>query len=86
MRCIEVVSATIDGQSVQLLTVTSMMTCPESGLVALTLSELHSETASPWRLTLVEGGAVAASVLSVWALAYAFRAVRQALNSGEPER
>jgi len=74
--------------TVPVLTVdaTPVSTCPDTSLVVLTHAELRATYASPWNLSLSEGGQIAAAILVVWAAAYAIRAVISVLNSGEPER
>lgn len=59
--------------------------CEASSLVALTLSELQVETASPWRLTLAEGSLIAAAIVFTWGLGFTLRALRSALNSADSD-
>jgi len=49
--------------------------CPVSSYVVLTPSEFDNATASPFRLTLAEAGAISTAIVSVWALAWAVRSL-----------
>lgn len=54
--------------------------CLPGQFVVLTMAEFDQYTASPFRLTLEEGGAIAGAVLLVWSVAWAFRQVIHVLR------
>jgi len=54
-----------------------------TGLVVLTPAEYAHVSNNPFNLSMVDGATVAAAVSSVWLVAWAFRAMVQALNSGD---
>ena len=61
--------------------------CASGSLVVFSEMEFASKVASPWSLSLSEGGLIAASILGVWATAFVFRMlVRAVLSDGSPER
>lgn len=57
--------------------------CGASDLVVFTSAEAGQLFNSPFNLSIEQGGAVAVAVLSVWAVAWAFRVVIKALNPTE---
>lgn len=68
------------------LVVIGVAPCPPDTMVILTSSELLDyQTASPWFLSLADGGLIAAAILGVWAIAFSLRMIRSALNSADPE-
>lgn len=54
-------------------------TCTTSQYVVMTDAEFAQHTASPFRLTVAEGGAVAGGILLLWASAWGVRAVMRVL-------
>lgn len=60
-------------------------TCYDTQLVLVTQVEWQQNTASPFRLSLSDGAAVAAAILLTWAAAYGAKAAARALSSGNPE-
>lgn len=65
------------------LVATGSPPCAAGSLVAITQSEYVISAASPWNLSLSEGGLVAAAVLGVWVSAYCIRSLVRVLNSGD---
>jgi hypothetical protein len=68
------------------LVVTEQSVCDEADFVLLTTAELHQATASPFKLTLAEGGLLSVAILSVWVSAWAVKAAARALSAGDPEQ
>ena len=54
--------------------------CPAGQYVVLTRSEFDTATASPFVMSLAEGGAIASAVILVWAFAFGIRALIQLLR------
>lgn len=54
-------------------------TCLPSQYVVMTQSEFDLHTASPFRLTVAEGGAVAGGILLLWGAAWGIRAIARVL-------
>ena len=87
MRCASAVpvyvfptSTTSVRTQVTMLSVNAETTnCPANSLVVMTQGELDQWTASPFRLTLAEGGAVSGAILLVWAVGFGIRAVLRTL-------
>jgi hypothetical protein len=55
-------------------------TCTASQYVVMTDAEFALHTASPFRLTVAEGGAVAGGILLLWAAAWGVRALARVLS------
>jgi len=67
------------------LLVTEDTACTAEQFVLLTPAEHHQATASPFKLTLAEGGAISSAIVLVWVSAWAVRAAARALSAGDPE-
>ncbi len=59
--------------------------CTAAQYVVMTDAEFQQATASPFRLTLAEGGAISGAILLVWASGWAFRQLQRAMRTPEPE-
>lgn len=59
--------------------------CAAAQYVVMTDAEFQRATASPFRLTLAEGGAISGAILLVWASGWAFAQLQRALRTPEPE-
>ncbi len=59
--------------------------CAPGELVVLTYGEFESAAASPFHLTLAQGGAISASILLVWAAGWGVRQLVRVLRTPEPE-
>lgn len=60
-------------------------TCTAAQYIVLTNAEFDQATASPFRLTLAEGGAISGAILLIWASGWAFRQLVRLLRTPEPE-
>jgi hypothetical protein len=59
-------------------------TCAPGQYIVLQQNEYENAIASPFRLTVAEGGQLAAAILALWAVAFGFRWIVRALNSDQP--
>lgn len=55
-------------------------TCTASQYVVMTDAEFSTLTASPFRLTLAEGGAISTAILLVWAAAWGIKTIAVVLR------
>lgn len=58
--------------------------CAPGELVVVSQLELDQYTASPFRLTLAEGGALATAIVLVWAVGFGVRMAARAINTADP--
>ena len=58
--------------------------CTAAQYVVLPQAEYENAVASPFRLTLAEGGAVGSAVLLLWAVAFGIRWAVRALHTPDP--
>jgi hypothetical protein len=70
---------------INVVVLTTNTTCNTGEMQLTTANEFALVTASPWTLSMSEGGIVAASILLVWALGWSFKQLRTAINGGSPE-
>lgn len=60
-------------------------TCTAAQYIVLTRREFDEATASPFHLTLAEGGAISGAILLVWAAGWGTRQFMSLLRTPEPE-
>jgi hypothetical protein len=70
---------------IDVVVLTTNTTCTTGQMQLTTANEFALGTATPWNLSMSEGGIIAASILAVWALGWSFRQLRTAINGGSPE-
>lgn len=58
--------------------------CPVGQYVVLQQSEYDNAIASPFRLTIAEGGAIAGAILALWAVGFGIRWAIRAMHSPDP--
>lgn len=58
--------------------------CSVGQYIVLQQSEYENAIASPFRLTLAEGGAIAGAILLVWALGFGIRWAARAIQTSDP--
>lgn len=59
--------------------------CPNGSLVAFSELEFTTATASPWNLSLSDGGLIGAAIVGVWAIGYCIRSLVRVLSSGDSQ-
>lgn len=57
--------------------------CGTGSLVVVTQDEFATLAASPWNLSLSEGGLVAVAIVGVWGVGFCVRALVRVLSSGD---
>lgn len=57
--------------------------CTASQLVVMTQNELDNYVASPFRLSVAEGGAISGAILLLWALAFGVRQIVRMLRESD---
>ena len=60
-------------------------TCDPSEIQLLTSQEIGPMLASPFNLSMADGGLVGAAVLLTWAVAFGWKSAIKSLNNGSPD-
>lgn len=68
-----------------LVVVQSNTTCTASQMQLTTANEFGLGTASPFTLTIQDGGLIAVAILLVWVAGWSFKQLGKAINGGSPE-
>jgi hypothetical protein len=66
---------------IDVVVLTTNTTCTLGQLQLTTASEFELATASPWTLSIGAGSLLAAAIIGVWAIGYAFKLIGRVLDS-----
>lgn len=72
-------------QMLNLIVLQSNTTCTIGQIQLTTANEFALGTASPFTLTLSEGGLIAAAILLAWGFGWSYKQLQKAVNGGSPE-